>query len=206
MSNPRNATLSIPPSHQFLARRLNAALAAAGLLASLGLPAPAVLAAEPVPEVYAKEATRALVGAEVSVKVLNDASSIAVVSPMSGAVPAGGLKVSTRAHRPAGALFDKAFTDAATVPTSCYELMYGPLIQLAGALEFPPAGIEGLGVMDEGSAIEAASGKAVGVGALAIGNVKYQVQRGLFESMLETDKPVYLDFRDAFAAARAMTS
>lgn len=143
MSNPRNATPSIPPSHQFLARRLNAALAAAGLLASLGLPAPAVLAAEPVPEVYAKEATRALVGAEVSVKVLNDASSIAVVSPMSGAVPAGGLKVSTRAHRPAGALFDKAFTDAATVPTSCYELMYGPLIQLAGALEFPPAGIEG---------------------------------------------------------------
>lgn len=80
------------------------------------------------------------------------------------------------------------------------------LLVAADVNAVPPAGIEGLGVMDEGSAIEAASGKAVGVGALAIGNVKYQVQRGLFESMLETDKPVYLDFRDAFAAARAMTS
>jgi methylene-tetrahydromethanopterin dehydrogenase len=83
--------------------------------------------------------------------------------------------------------------------------------QLAGASKLlvaadvnavPPAGIEGLGVMDDGAPLPAGSGKAVGVGALAVGNVKYQVQRGLFEAMLAAEKPLYLDFRDAFAAAR----
>jgi len=76
------------------------------------------------------------------------------------------------------------------------------LLVVADVNAVPPAGIEGLGVMDDGAPLAAASGKAVGVGALAIGNVKYQVQRGLFESMLAADKPLYLDFRDAFAAAR----
>ncbi|HWS12721.1 MAG TPA: methylenetetrahydromethanopterin dehydrogenase, partial [Rhodocyclaceae bacterium] len=66
----------------------------------------------------------------------------------------------------------------------------------------PPAGIEGLGVMDDGARLAAGSGKAVGVGALAIGNVKYQVQRALLEAMRAAEKPLYLDFRDAFAAAR----
>jgi methylene-tetrahydromethanopterin dehydrogenase len=80
------------------------------------------------------------------------------------------------------------------------------LLVVADVNAVPPAGIEGLGVMDDGSTINAASGKAVGIGALAIGNIKYQVQRGLFEAMLETDKPIYLDFRDAFAAARSLTS
>lgn len=84
--------------------------------------------------------------------------------------------------------------------------------QMAGAAKLlvaadvnavPPAGIEGLGVMDDGAPLAAASGKAVGVGALAIGNVKYQVQRGLFVAMIAAEKPLYLDFRDAFAAARA---
>ena len=80
------------------------------------------------------------------------------------------------------------------------------LLVVADANAVPPAGIEGLGVMDDGAPIASGSGKAVGVGALAIGNVKYQVQRGLFEAMLETDKPIYLDFRDAFAAARSLTN
>lgn len=80
------------------------------------------------------------------------------------------------------------------------------LMVVADANAVPPAGIEGLGVMDDGAPISAASGKAVGLGALAVGNVKYQVQRGLFEAMLETDKPIYLDFRDAFAAARSLTN
>lgn len=79
------------------------------------------------------------------------------------------------------------------------------LLVVADVNAVPPAGIEGLGVMDDGARIEAGSGKAVGIGALAIGNVKYQVQRGLFEDMLETGKPIYLDFRDAFAAARSLT-
>ncbi|MET0917467.1 MAG: NAD(P)-dependent methylenetetrahydromethanopterin dehydrogenase [Burkholderiales bacterium] len=67
----------------------------------------------------------------------------------------------------------------------------------------PPAGIEGVGVMDKGTPLAAGSGKAVGIGALAVGDVKYRVQRGLFEAMLDAQKPLYLDFRDAFALARS---
>jgi methylene-tetrahydromethanopterin dehydrogenase len=68
----------------------------------------------------------------------------------------------------------------------------------------PPEGIEGVAVMDSGKPLAAASGRAVGIGALAIGNVKYKVQRGLFEAMLSADKPQFIDFRDAFARARAL--
>ena len=46
----------------------------------------------------------------------------------------------------------------------------------------PPSGIEGVEAMDDGKALQAGSGKAVGIGALAIGNIKYQTQRGLLES------------------------
>ena len=42
----------------------------------------------------------------------------------------------------------------------------------------------------------------LGVGALAIGDVKYKTQAGLFKRMLEEKKPLALDFRDAFALAR----
>ncbi|HET6222414.1 MAG TPA: methylenetetrahydromethanopterin dehydrogenase, partial [Dongiaceae bacterium] len=65
----------------------------------------------------------------------------------------------------------------------------------------PPAGIEGIGVQDNGVALD---GKAVGIGALAIGAIKYKVESGLFRKMIETDKPLYLDFRDAFELARSL--
>jgi methylene-tetrahydromethanopterin dehydrogenase len=80
------------------------------------------------------------------------------------------------------------------------------LLVAADVNAVPPAGIEGLGVMDDGTPLEAGSGKAVGIGALAIGNVKYLCQRGLFQRMINTEKPVYLDFRDAFATARELVA
>jgi methylene-tetrahydromethanopterin dehydrogenase len=70
----------------------------------------------------------------------------------------------------------------------------------------PPAGIEGVGLMDDGVPLAAGSGKAVGIGALAVGDIKYQVQHGLFEEMLQAEKPLYIDFRDAFAWARKHVS
>jgi methylene-tetrahydromethanopterin dehydrogenase len=70
----------------------------------------------------------------------------------------------------------------------------------------PPEGVEGVGPMDRGKPLAAASGRAVGVGALAIGNIKYKVQRGLFEKMLSAERPVYFDFRDAFALARELSA
>jgi methylene-tetrahydromethanopterin dehydrogenase len=64
----------------------------------------------------------------------------------------------------------------------------------------PPAGIEGLAVNANGDPIEAT--KAVGIGPLAIGNVKYKVESGLFKKMIEADKTVTFDFQDAFSLAR----
>jgi methylene-tetrahydromethanopterin dehydrogenase len=68
----------------------------------------------------------------------------------------------------------------------------------------PPLGIAGIKRSDVGEPlIHAINAKgAVGVGALAVGNVKYQLQHELLQSMLNTDKPLYLDFRDAFNKAR----
>ncbi len=70
----------------------------------------------------------------------------------------------------------------------------------------PPLGIEGLGIMDFGEPLKLAVGceGAVGIGALAVGNVKYQLQNTLLTETLESDKPVYLDFRNAFDGARKL--
>ena len=80
------------------------------------------------------------------------------------------------------------------------------LLVVADVNAVAPAGVEGIGMMDDGSPLAAGSGKAVAIGALAIGNIKYQVQRGLLEAMIAAEKPLYLDFRDAFAAARKLTA
>ena len=65
----------------------------------------------------------------------------------------------------------------------------------------PPVGIEGIKSNDFGLPLSAVEG-AVGVGSLAVGNIKYRLQQMLLESMLTTEKPLYLDFRDAFVKAR----
>ena len=62
------------------------------------------------------------------------------------------------------------------------------------------AGIEGVDAHDDGAAIAETQG--LGIGALAVGNVKYQVEAGLFRRMIESEGPLALDFRDAFALAR----
>jgi methylene-tetrahydromethanopterin dehydrogenase len=64
----------------------------------------------------------------------------------------------------------------------------------------PPTGAEGVGVMADAAPIEGT--KAFGLGALAIGNIKYQVQQNLFKKMLEGQSHVYLDFLSAFELAR----
>jgi len=79
------------------------------------------------------------------------------------------------------------------------------LLVAADVNAVPPAGIAGVGVMDNGAPLgAAASGKAVGIGALAVGNIKYQVERGLFQSMCTSEKALYLDFRHAFEKAREL--
>jgi methylene-tetrahydromethanopterin dehydrogenase len=68
----------------------------------------------------------------------------------------------------------------------------------------PPLGVEGVGVKDNGAPIEGTS--AVGIGALAIGDVKYKTESGLFKEMIEAKKPVYLDFRAAYRLAQDLVS
>lgn len=66
----------------------------------------------------------------------------------------------------------------------------------------PPAGIAGVGVNDSGVAMTTIP-DCLGIGALAIGNIKYKTQQGMLQAMNKTDKPLVLDFIDAheFAAA-----
>ncbi len=70
----------------------------------------------------------------------------------------------------------------------------------------PPLGIEGVKRNDMGAPlVHAIHAKgAVGIGALAVGNIKYQLQNLMLKLLLETDKPLYLDFRDAFNKAREL--
>ena len=68
----------------------------------------------------------------------------------------------------------------------------------------PPAGIEGINPKDDGAPAQhatAATG-AVSVGPLTIGGVKVKTQQALLRSMLETERPIYLDFAQAFRIAR----
>jgi len=75
-------------------------------------------------------------------------------------------------------------------------------LKVAGDLNaVPPLGIEGVDLMDDGKVIDNTDG-AVGVGALAVGNIKYQVQHALLQDMIAAEKPCYLDFQDAFERAR----
>ena len=68
----------------------------------------------------------------------------------------------------------------------------------------PPSGVEGVGVNDQASPI--AGTTAVGIGALAVGNIKYRTESGLFKQMIESEKPLYLDFRDAYALAQKLAA
>lgn len=66
----------------------------------------------------------------------------------------------------------------------------------------PPAGVEGLGMQANGDPLT--PNGAVGLGPLAIGNIKYKTEFGLFQKMIAAPKPVQLDFRDAFVLAREL--
>ena len=66
----------------------------------------------------------------------------------------------------------------------------------------PPSGIVGLDAFDNGKELPGSISGAVGLGALAIGNIKYKTQSRLLKEMLESDKPVFIHFEHAFEVAR----
>lgn len=88
------------------------------------------------------------------------------------------------------------------------------LLVAADVNAVPPAGIEGVGSLDQGKLLARAEAgavslysPAVGIGALAIGNVKYQTQHRLLVRMhmagsIDGAGPVYLSFPEALTVAR----
>jgi methylene-tetrahydromethanopterin dehydrogenase len=85
--------------------------------------------------------------------------------------------------------------------------------QLAGAKQLliaadvnavPPAGIENLAMQADG--VEMTPDGAIGLGPLAIGNIKYKTEFGLFQKMISASKPADFDFRSAFALARELNA
>ncbi|MEM5367748.1 NAD(P)-dependent methylenetetrahydromethanopterin dehydrogenase [Paraburkholderia azotifigens] len=78
------------------------------------------------------------------------------------------------------------------------------LLVAADVNAVPPAGIAGVGVMDNGKRVGPHG--ALGIGALAIGNVKYEVQQRLFMQMLAAKQKVYLGFEDAMEMARRVVA
>jgi methylene-tetrahydromethanopterin dehydrogenase len=76
------------------------------------------------------------------------------------------------------------------------------LLVAADVNAVPPSGIEGVDAHANGTPL--GEGGALGVGALAIGNVKYRTESGLFKQMTESKTPLRLDFRQAFDLARTL--
>lgn len=89
------------------------------------------------------------------------------------------------------------------------ELLSAELISLASELKVaadanavPPAGIAGVDAFHNGSPIEGSPSGAVGLGAMAIGNIKFQTQVMLLKKMIQCESPVYLHFEHAYETAR----
>lgn len=78
------------------------------------------------------------------------------------------------------------------------------LLVAADVNAVPPSGIEGVDANDMGKPLAFTPKKAAGIGALAIGNIKYKVHHRLFEMMKEADKPLFLDHEQAFTVAREL--
>lgn len=78
------------------------------------------------------------------------------------------------------------------------------LLVAADVNAVPPPGIEGLDPMANG--VELTPHGTLGIGPLAIGNIKYKTEFGLFQKMIATTKALHLDFRDAFRLARELNA
>ena len=76
------------------------------------------------------------------------------------------------------------------------------LLIVADVNAVPPSGVEGLDMMANGAELTAHG--TLGIGPLAIGNIKYKTESGLFQRMIAAPKPVTFDFRDAFQLAREL--
>jgi len=76
------------------------------------------------------------------------------------------------------------------------------LLVVADVNAVPPTGVEGLEMQANGN--ELTINGTLGLGPLAIGNIKYKTEFNSFQKMIAAGKPVRFDFRDAFSLAREL--
>lgn len=79
------------------------------------------------------------------------------------------------------------------------------LLVTADVNAVPPPGVEGMDMFMNGELLPGLK-TTLGVGPLAIGDVKYKTESGLFKQMLTADEALHLDFRHAFKLARTIVS
>lgn len=72
------------------------------------------------------------------------------------------------------------------------------LLVAADTNAVPPTGIESVEANDRNKPVEMAKSKFWGIGSLAIGNLKYKTQYGLFVQIQQSEKAASLDFREAY--------
>jgi methylene-tetrahydromethanopterin dehydrogenase len=78
------------------------------------------------------------------------------------------------------------------------------LLVVADVNAVPPPGVEGMELFMDGAPLPGCH--ALGVGPLAIGDIKYKTESGLFKQMIASSEPLSLDFRHAFALARQLVA
>lgn len=79
------------------------------------------------------------------------------------------------------------------------------LVVAADLNAVPPSGIEGIGAMDNDVPTDAGGETFFALGALAIGDVKYKLQKNLFRRMLDPERPpAVIDFMSAYGEATQM--
>jgi methylene-tetrahydromethanopterin dehydrogenase len=83
---------------------------------------------------------------------------------------------------------------------SAAELRHARALKVAADVNaVPPLGLEGVDVKADGAPIENTG--AAGIGALAIGNVKFKLQHLMLQRIYEAKKALRFDFRDAYRMA-----
>ncbi len=76
------------------------------------------------------------------------------------------------------------------------------LLVAADVNAVPPPGVDGMDLFMDGAPLPGCA--ALGVGPLAIGDIKYKTESGLFKRMIASKEPLHLDFCDAFQLARGL--
>lgn len=78
------------------------------------------------------------------------------------------------------------------------------LLVVADVNAVPPPGVDGMELFMDGAPLP--DSHALGVGPLAIGDIKYKTESQLFKKMINSGEPQMLDFRHAFTLARELTA